>query len=86
MGKIVLTAGEEWKWREMKYPVPLNPGEWMTIEANMRSGSIDWKGMQPDDAFRKNIKKIGIKIYSDKKPAYKGPIYIDNIRTISLNN
>ncbi|MFH1239088.1 MAG: hypothetical protein V1653_03140 [bacterium] len=86
MGKIVLTTGEEWKWREMKYPVPLNPGEWMTIEANLRPGSIDWKGMQPDDAFRKNIKKIGIKIYSDKKPVYKGSIYIDNIRTISLKN
>jgi hypothetical protein len=78
-GRIILTVGEEWKWTEMNRTVPLIPGKWTSIKANLKPGSMDWKFF-PDDKFRADVRKLGIRIESNKAPVYAGPIYIDNIK------
>ncbi len=79
-GKIILTVGDSWKWVEMSRSFALKPGEWTTISADIKPGSIDWRRVQVDDAFRQDVRKIDIRVESNNKPAYTGPIYIDNIR------
>jgi len=78
-GRFILTIGEKWEWTEMNRALPLEPGKWTTITANLKPGSLDWKFF-PSDTFRKDIRKVGIRIESDKQPVYSGPIYIDNLR------
>lgn len=77
--KIVLTVGDEWTWTEMSRSISLEPGKWITISANLKPGSTDWKKTNPIDEFRADVRKIDIRIESNRKPAYKGPVYIDNI-------
>ena len=77
-GRFILTVGEKWEWVEMNRALPLKPGEWTTITANLRAGSLDWKFF-PSDAFRQDIRKVGLRVESDKKPVYSGPVYFDNI-------
>ncbi len=77
--RFILTIGEKWEWTEMNRPLPLEPGKWTTITANLKPGSLDWKFF-PSETFRADIRKVGIRIESDKQPVYSGPIYIDNIR------
>ena len=79
-GKIILTVGENWKFIEMARSVPLVPGEWVTVTGNLLPGSEDWKRTVVDDNFRKDVRKVAIRVESNKKPEYNGPIYIDNIR------
>jgi len=78
--KIILTVGEGWKFTEMARSTALVPGEWVTVTANLMPGSEDWKKMVVDDNFRKDVRKIAIRVESNKKPEYKGPFYIDNVR------
>jgi len=78
--KIILTVGEGWKFTEMARSIALVPGEWVTITASLLPGSEDWKRTVVDDSFRKDVRKIAIRVESNKKPEYTGPIYIDNIR------
>lgn len=80
--KIILTVGDSWKWVEMSKSYSLKPGEWVTISADLMPGSIDWRRIQVDDAFRTDIRKIDIRVDSNNRPAYTGPIYIDNIRVV----
>ena len=77
--RFILTVGDKWEWTEMNRSLPLKPGEWTTITADLKPGSQDWKFF-PDEKFRKDVRKIGIRIESDAKPAYTGPIYLDNVR------
>ncbi|MFH1784644.1 MAG: hypothetical protein ABH868_07150 [bacterium] len=84
MGKIILTVGEDWKWVEMRRPTLLKPGEWVTVRADLMSGSTDWRRVQPDDEFRMDVRKIGLRVESDKKPVYEGPFYIDNVRLTKI--
>ena len=63
----------------MNRGISLVPGEWTTIHANVKEGSTDWKFF-PDENFRKDIKRLGVRVESDRKPVYTGPIYIDNVR------
>lgn len=77
--RFILTVGENWTWTEMNRALDVAPGKWTTIKANLKPGSLDWKFF-PTEAFRKDIRKIGIRVESDKRPVYSGPIYIDNIR------
>jgi hypothetical protein len=79
-GKIVLTVGENWLWTEMSRSVPLEPGKWTLITADLKAGSTDWKKLVHTDSFRTDVRKLDIRIESNMKPAYQGPIYIDNIR------
>lgn len=81
-GKMILTVGDSWKWIEQSKSYALNPGEWVTLTADLKPGSIDWRRVQVDDAFRQDVRKIDIRVESNNKPAYTGPIYIDNIRVI----
>ena len=78
--KFILTVGESWKFTEMARSVPLVPGEWVTISSNLMTGSEDWKRTVVDDNFRKDVRKIAVRVESNKKPEYNGPIYIDNIK------
>ena len=78
-GRFILTVSDQWTWTEMNRALRLEPGKWTTITANLKPGSLDWKFF-PTDEFRKDIRKVGFRIESDKKPSYSGPIYIDNIR------
>ncbi|MFH1846677.1 MAG: hypothetical protein ABH869_03890 [Candidatus Omnitrophota bacterium] len=78
--KIILTVGSNWKFVEMSRSVPLLPGEWVSITANIEPGSYDWKRIIPDEEFAEDIRKIAVRIESNKKPAYTGPIYIDKVR------
>jgi len=79
-GKIILTVGEDWVWTEMARSVKLVPGEWTAISASIIPGSTDWRRTEVSDAFRSDVRKLGIRIESNMRPAYAGPIYIDNIR------
>lgn len=77
--RVILTIGDDWVWTEMNRGLALMPGKWTTITANLKPGSTDWKFF-PDDQFRKNIRKLGIRIESDQAAVYNGPVYIDNVR------
>ena len=79
-GKIILTVGESWKFIEMARAVPLVPGEWTTISANLLPGSEDWKRVTVDENFRKDVRKLAVRVESNKKPEYSGAFYIDNVR------
>ncbi|MEA3488801.1 MAG: glycan-binding surface protein [Candidatus Omnitrophota bacterium] len=81
-GKMVLTVGDSWKWVEQSRSYALKPGQWVTLTADLKPGSIDWRRVQVDDAFRADVRKIDIRVESNNKPAYTGPVYIDNIRVI----
>ncbi len=81
-GKMILTVGDSWKWVEMSGSFALKPGEWVTISADLKPGSIDWRRVQVDEAFRADVRKVDVRVESNNKPTYTGPIYIDNIRVI----
>jgi len=78
-GKIVLTVGEDWKWTEMARSIMLTPGQTTTISANLKPGSEDWRRTVVTEDFRKDVRKLTIRVESNK-PAYKGKIYLDNVR------
>jgi len=78
--KMILTVGDNWKFVEMSRSVPLVPGKWVMISANVEPGSYDWKRIVPDEKFAEDVRKIAIRIESNRKPKYTGPIYIDNVR------
>lgn len=80
--KMILTVGDEWKWVEQSKSVSLKPGEWVTVIADLKPGSIDWRRVEVDEGFRSDVRKIDIRIESNNKPAYTGSIYLDNIRVI----
>ena len=67
-GRIILTVGDKWQWTEQNRAVDLKPGTWTTLKANFAPGSVDWKFF-PDEAFRHDIKKLGVRIESNKGPA-----------------
>jgi len=77
---LILTVGSNWKFVEMNQSVPLMPGEWATISASVEPGSYDWKRVVPDKDFAQDVRKIAVRIISNRKPAYTGPVYVDNIR------
>ena len=82
--KIILTVGENWKFTEMARSIPLVPGQWVTISANLLPGSEDWKKTVVDENFRKDVRKIAIRVESNKQPVYNGPIYIDNVKLTKI--
>jgi len=78
--KLILTVGKDWKFVEMNRSIPLIPGRWVTLTANIEPGSYDWKRVVPDEAFAEDIRKVAIRIESNRQPVYSGPVYVDNIR------
>jgi hypothetical protein len=79
-GNICLSYGSNWTWAESVKNVSLIPGKWTTVEVDISEGSKEWKKVRVDNEFRTDIRKLDIRILSDKKPAYSGTFYIDNIR------
>lgn len=77
--KIILTVSDKWIWTEMNRSIPLTPGEWTVIRADFTPESMAWRRFI-DENFRADVKKIGIRIESNGKVEYKGPIYIDNLK------
>jgi hypothetical protein len=78
--KIVLTIGKSWKRVEMSRFVELDPGHWVTVSANLLPGSKDWTMTMVREHFRKDVRKIAVKVESDKP--YSGAVYIDNVRVV----
>jgi hypothetical protein len=78
--KIILTVGDDWKWTEMSRQVKLAPGEWTTVTANLVPGSSDWRRTEVTDEFRSDVRKLGIRVESNMRPVYRGPLYVDNVR------
>ena len=78
--KIILTVGEDWKFTEMTRAIPLIPGEWVAIKASIDLGSYDWKRTVVTEEFRQDIRKMVVRIESNRRPVYNGPVYIDNIK------
>ena len=77
--KIIVTVGDEWKFVEMARSVKLEPGKWTNIIASLREDSTDWKRTTVDEAFKSDVRKIALRVESNRKPVYSGPIYVDNI-------
>jgi hypothetical protein len=63
----------------MANSISLVPGKWTTVTAAIVPGSIDWRAAKILDKFRVDVRKLGIRIESNKA-AYSGPVYIDNAR------
>lgn len=78
--RFILTQGQDWTWIEMARLVKLVPGEWVTLTANLAPGSTDWRRTEVTDEFRADVRKLGLRVESNMRPAYSGPVYIDNIR------
>lgn len=78
-GKIILTVGDTWTWTEMNKTVALTPGAWTTIAVNLKPGSMDWKFF-PDEAFRKSVDTIGVRIEAEQGTSYSGSVFLDHIR------
>ncbi|MDD4013045.1 MAG: hypothetical protein PHW14_02485 [Candidatus Omnitrophica bacterium] len=78
-GKIILTVGENWEFVEMARGTRLIPGKWTTLKASIAKGSTDWRRVRIDDTFREDVRKISVRIESEKA-VYSGPVYIDNVR------
>jgi len=78
--KIILTVGDDWSWTEMSRMVKLMPGEWVTVSAGLAPGVTDWRRTTVTDQFRSDVRKVGIRIESNMRPTYSGPIYIDNVK------
>ena len=77
--RLILTVGHDWRWTEMSRAVRLTPGAWTTLTAQLMPGTNDWKAV-PDDRFRADVRKIGIRIESDGAAAYRGSVFIDGVR------
>ncbi len=78
-GKLILTVGEGWEWIEMSRSVQLKPGGTTTITADVAPGSGDWKKKNIDEEFRRDVRKMSVRVETNKAP-YQGKIYIDNVR------
>lgn len=78
--KIILSVGPSWHFTEMASAIFLLPGKWTTVSASLEPGTGDWKMTEVDAKFRKDVRKIAVRVESNKGPVYKGPIFIDNIR------
>lgn len=77
--KLILTVDENWRFVEMARSIRLKPGEWTTLTADISIGSTDWKRTKVDTIFKQDVRKISIRVESNKT-YYFGPIYVDNIR------
>ena len=77
--KLILTVGENWEWTEMRRSIQLSPGQTTTLTASLVAGSEDWKRTVVDDNFRKDVRKLAVRLESNK-PAYQGKFYLDNVR------
>ncbi|MEK7878645.1 MAG: hypothetical protein AAB285_02190, partial [candidate division NC10 bacterium] len=64
--KLILTVGEEWTWTEMRRSIQLTPGQTTTINVSLAPGSEDWKRTVVDEFFRKDVRKLAVRLESNK--------------------
>lgn len=74
----------DWPWYETIPPVALAPGKWTVVTAKMKPGESNFKkdpktGAAFSAESKQNIAKFYVRVVSDKKPVYQGPVYIDKI-------
>ncbi len=79
-GKIILTVSEDWRFIEMIRGTKLEPGRWTTVAGDLSEKSNDWKRTVMNKTFKADVRNIAVRIESNKKTPYSGPIYIDNVR------
>ena len=77
--RIILTTGDQWRWTEQNRALPLEPGLWTTVRADLMPDSVDW-AFFPDETFRRDIRKIGVRIEAERGTVYHGPVHLDDIR------
>ena len=77
--KLIVTVGDNWEWTEMRRSIQLTPGQTTSLRASLAAGSEDWKRATVDDGFRKDVRKLAVRLESNK-PAYQGTFSIDNVR------
>lgn len=78
--QFILTVGEDWRFVEMSKNSPLTPGEWTTITSNISEKSKDWRRTVVDMDFKTDIRKLAIRVESNGRSTYSGPIYFDAVR------
>ena len=77
--RIILTVGDDWKWAEMNKSIPLTPGEWTVIKVDLTPESMAWRRFLTD-GFRADVRKLGVRVESNGRIVYNGPVYIDNVK------
>ena len=77
--RLILTVGDEWRFVEMSRSFRLVPGVWTTVQADISPESRDWKRTTLDEAFRSDIRKIAVRIESNRD-GFSGDIYVDHFR------
>ena len=77
--RVILTVGEDWKWTETNKATLLTPGEWTIIKVDLTPQSMNWRRFI-DDEFSSDIRKLGIRVESNGKIAFRGPVYVDNVK------
>jgi hypothetical protein len=77
--RVILTVGEDWKWTETNKSTLLTPGEWTVIKVDMTPQSMNWRRFVTDE-FRSDVRKLGLRVESNGKITYRGPVYVDNVK------
>jgi hypothetical protein len=88
--RFVLTAGVGWHFIELREPIDLIPGKWVTLSADIEKEEMvvsAWKGRGERQLYKhlSLIKKIAFRIEYDASPPhmtggrYYGPVFIDNV-------
>ena len=88
--RFIMTVGIGWHFIEMREPVDLIPGKWVTLQADIEKEELlisDWKGRGEKRLFKHadKVKKIAVRIEYDASPPhtiggrYNGPVFIDNV-------
>ncbi len=88
--RFIMTVGIGWHFIEMREPVDLIPGKWITLTAKIEKEEVPmsaWKGRWERQLFKhvNQVKKVAVRIEYDASPPhtiggrYRGPVYIDNV-------
>ncbi|NQT46196.1 MAG: hypothetical protein HQ593_01795 [Candidatus Omnitrophica bacterium] len=77
--RLVITIGDDWKFVEMNHDAPLVAGKWNRVHASILQDSPDWDMTTFDEMARSNVRKLAVRVESNKEPLYNGPIYIDAV-------
>ena len=77
--RLIITVGDDWKFVEMSHDAPLVAGRWNRIDASLLQNSPDWDMLTFDDMARSDVRKLAVRVESNKEPLYNGPIYIDAV-------
>ena len=88
--RFVMTVGVGWHFIEMREPVELMPGKWITLKTKIEKEELmvsSWRGRGERRLFKHidAVKKVAVRIEYDASPPhtiggrYHGPIFMDNM-------